>query len=153
MKKQFHLTPDGVSELEAEVSELISQRSEVAERIKSAREFGDLSENAEYATARQEQERAENRISEIEHILQNVEVIKKPKGDSKVQLGSEVKLKSSDGKQKNYKVVGTVEADPSEGKISDESPIGMALLGNSVGDSVEIVTPMETVSYKIVEIS
>ena len=153
MKKQFHLTPDGVSELETELNELISQRGEVAERIKSAREFGDLSENAEYATARQEQERAENRISEIEHILQNVEVIKKPKGDSKVQLGSSVKLKSSDGKQKNYKVVGTVEADPSEGKISDESPIGMALLGNSVGDSVEIVTPMETVSYKIVEIS
>jgi transcription elongation factor GreA len=153
MKKQFHLTPDGVSELKSELDELISQRSDVAERIKSAREFGDLSENAEYATARQEQERAENRISEIEHILQNVEVIKKPKGDSKVQLGSEVKLKSNDGKSKTYKVVGTVEADPSEGKISDESPIGQALLGKKVGDNVEIVTPMETIGYKVVEIS
>jgi transcription elongation factor GreA len=153
MKKQFHLTPDGVNELNTELSELISQRSEVAERIKAAREFGDLSENAEYSTARQEQERAENRIAEIEHILQNVEVIKKPKGDSKVQLGSEVKLKSSDGKSKNYKVVGTVEADPSEGKISDESPIGQALLGKTVGDNVEIITPIETISYKVVDIS
>ena len=153
MKKQFHLTPDGVNELNTELSELISQRSEVAERIKATREFGDLSENAEYSTARQEQERAENRIAEIEHILQNVEVIKKPKGDSKVQLGSEVKLKSSDGKSKNYKVVGTVEADPSEGKISDESPIGQALLGKTVGDNVEIITPIETISYKVVDIS
>lgn len=153
MKKQFHLTPDGVNELNTELAELISQRGEVAERIKSAREFGDLSENAEYATARQEQERAENRISEIEHILQNVEIIKKPKGDSKVQLGSEVKLKSSDGKAKTYKVVGTVEADPSEGKISDESPIGQALLGKKVGDDVDIVTPVETISYKVVDIA
>ena len=153
MKKQFHLTPDGVNELKTELTELISQRSEVADRIRTAREFGDLSENAEYSTARQEQERAENRISEIEHILQNLEVIKKPKGDSKVQLGSEVKLKSTDGKSKIYQVVGTVEADPSEGKISDESPIGQALLGKKVSDSVEIVTPVETISYKIVEIS
>jgi len=153
MKKQFHLTPDGVNELNTELTALISQRSEVAERIKAAREFGDLTENAEYATARQEQERAENRISEIEHILQNVEVIKKPKGDSKVQLGSEVKLKSNDGKSKTYKVVGTVEADPSEGKISDESPIGQALLGKKVGEMVEIVTPLETISYKIVDLS
>ncbi len=153
MKKQFHLTPDGVNELNIELAELIGQRGEIAEKIKSAREFGDLSENAEYSTARQEQERAENRISEIEHILQNVEIIKKPKGDSKIQLGSEVKLKSNDGKNKTYKVVGTVEADPSEGKISDESPIGQALLGNKVGDSVDIVTPIETISYKIVEIS
>jgi transcription elongation factor GreA len=153
MKKQFHLTPDGVAELNAELAELISQRGEVAEKIKSAREFGDLSENAEYATARQEQERSENRISEIEHILQNVEVIKKPKGDSKVRLGSEVKLKSADGKSKAYSVVGTVEADPSEGKISDESPIGQALLGKKVGENVEIVTPVETTSYKVVSIS
>lgn len=153
MKKQFHLTPDGVNELNTELSLLISQRGEVAERIKSAREFGDLTENAEYATARQEQERAENRISEVEHILQNVEVIKKPRGDNKVQLGSTVKLKSNDGKSKTYKVVGTVEADPSDGKISDESPIGQALLGKNVGDNVEIVTPVETISYKIVDIT
>ena len=153
MKKQFHLTPDGVNELKVELAGLIEQRPDFAERIRAAREFGDLSENAEYSTAIQEQERAENRISEIEHILQNVEVIKKPKGDSKVQLGSEVKLKSVSGKSKTYKVVGTVEADPSEGKISDESPIGQALMGKKVSENVEIVTPVETISYKIVEIA
>jgi transcription elongation factor GreA len=153
MKKQFHLTPDGVNELKEELEELIGQRGQIAENIKSAREFGDLSENAEYAAARQDQDRAENRISEIEHILQNVEVIKKPKGDSKVQLGSEVRLKSSDGKTKTFKVVGTVEADPSEGKISDESPIGQALIGKKVGENVEIVTPVESTSYKVVEIA
>ncbi len=129
MKKQFHLTPDGVAELKAELEQLVAQRGEIAEKIKSAREFGDLTENAEYATARQEQERSENRISEIEHILQNVEIIKKPKGDSKVVLGSEVKLKSNDGKSKTYSVVGTV------------------------GESVDIVTPVETITYKVVSIA
>jgi transcription elongation factor GreA len=153
MKKLFHLTPDGVKELKVELDQLIAERGPIAERIKAAREFGDLTENAEYSTARQEQDRTENRISELEHILQNVELIKKPRGDSKVQLGSVVKLKSSDGKAKTFQVVGTVEADPSEGKISDESPIGQALLGKQVSDKVEINTPAETVAYKIVEIS
>jgi transcription elongation factor GreA len=93
MKKQFYLTKEGVTELQSELEELIAQRGPIAERIKTAREFGDLSENAEYSSARQEQERVEGRIGEIEHILLNVEIIKKPKGDSKVQLGSSVTLK------------------------------------------------------------
>lgn len=153
MKKQFHLTPDGVKELKLELSQLVAERGPIAERIKAAREFGDLTENAEYSTARQEQDRTENRISEIEHILQNVELIKKPRGDSKVQLGSNVKLKSKEGNTKTYKVVGTVEADPSEGKISDESPIGQALLSKKVSDTVEIKTPSESITYKIIEIA
>ncbi|HUD06998.1 MAG TPA: transcription elongation factor GreA [Candidatus Saccharimonadales bacterium] len=153
IKKEFHLTPDGVAELKTELEELIAQRGPLAERIKSAREFGDLTENAEYATARSDQERVENRISEIEHILQNVKLITRPRTDNKVQLGSTVKLKGSDSKPKTYKVVGTVEADPSEGKISDESPIGQALLGKQVGEQVEIKTPIENLSYKVVEIS
>ena len=153
MKKQFHLTSDGVKELKVELDQLIAERGPIAERIKAAREFGDLSENAEYATARQEQDRTENRISEIEHILQNVELIKRPRGDSKVQLGSTVKLKSNEGKNKVFQVVGTVEADPSEGKISDELPIGQALLDKKLSDSVEIKTPTESVTYKIIEIS
>ncbi len=152
MKKQFHLTKEGITDLEQEHAGLVSQRGAVAERIKSAREFGDLAENAEYISAREEQERAETRISEIENVLQNVEVIKKPRGDSKVQLGSKVKLKGS-GKEKLFQVVGTVEADPLSGKISDESPIGQALLGKNVGDEVEIKTPAETNTYKVVEIS
>lgn len=153
MKKQFKLTQAGIDELKAELQTLISERGEVAERIKTAREFGDLAENAEYSSARQEQEKAENRIGEIENILQNVAVITQPKGDSKVQLGSTVKLKSDDGKTKQFQVVGTVEADPLNGKISDESPIGMALLGKKSGETVEIKTPAETTSYKIVDIS
>lgn len=152
MKKQFHLTKEGINELEKELEELIAQRGPVAERIKTAREFGDLSENAEYSSARQEQEKLENRISEIEHILQNYTLIKKPKGDSKVQLGSNVKLKSG-AKAKEFQVVGTVEADPLNGKISDESPIGKALMGKKVGDEVEIVTPAETATYKVTDIS
>lgn len=152
MKKQFYLTEQGIAELKAELEELIAQRGPIAERIKTAREFGDLSENAEYTSARQEQERVEGRIAEIENILQNGELIKKPKGDSKAQLGSVVKLKS-EGKAKEFQVVGTVEADPLNGKISDESPIGKALLGKKVGDEVEIKTPVETIVYKIDDIS
>ncbi|MDZ7744270.1 MAG: transcription elongation factor GreA [Candidatus Saccharibacteria bacterium] len=152
MKKQFHLTKEGVSELEAELKDLVAQRGPIAERIKTAREFGDLSENAEYTSARQEQERVEGRIGEIENILQNVEVISKPKSDNKVRLGSSVKLKAK-GKTKEFQVVGTVEADPLNGKISDESPIGKALLGKKEGEEVEIVTPAETATYKIAEIA
>lgn len=152
MKKQFHLTEEGVAELKAELEGLVAQRGPIAERIKTAREFGDLAENAEYISARQEQEKVESRIAEIENILQNVEVIKKPKNDGKVQLGSTVKLKA-DGKAKEFQVVGTVEADPLNGKISDESPIGKALLGQKEGDEVEIKTPAETTIYKIVDIS
>lgn len=150
MKKLFLLTKEGVNDLEKEHVSLIAERRPVADAIKTAREFGDLSENAEYQSARQEQEKLEARISEIEHILQNVKIITKPKGDSKVQIGSTVTLKNSG--EKKFQVVGTVEADPLNGKISDESPIGQALLGKMVGDSVEIVTPNETATYKIVHI-
>lgn len=151
MKKSFLLTKEGVAELEREHKELIAQRGPVAEAIKTAREFGDLAENAEYQSARQEQEKLEARISEIEHILQNTEVITKPKGDTKVQIGSTVKLKNHD--TRTFQVVGTVEADPLNGKISDESPIGKALMGKKLGEEVEIVTPAETHVYKVVEIS
>ena len=153
MKKQFYLTAQGIEDLKTELADLIIQRAPIAERIKTAREFGDLSENAEYSSARQEQERVEGRIAEIESILLNVEVIKKPRGDSKVQLGSFVKLKDGGGKAKEFQVVGTVEADPVRGKISDESPIGQALLGKKEGEEVEIKTPAETSTYKIVDIS
>jgi transcription elongation factor GreA len=153
MNKRYRLTTEGVDELKTELAALVAERSAIADRIKTAREFGDLSENAEYQSARQEQEKNEARVSEIEHILQNHELIKAPKGDSKVQLGSKVKLQSKDSKAKEFQVVGTVEADPLEGKISDESPLGQAVLGKKLGDEVEIKTPAETATYKIVEIS
>ena len=153
MKKQFKLTQEGIDELIVERDELISQRSVITESIKSARELGDLAENAEYASARTEQERTEARISEIEHILKNVEVIKTPKNNNKVKLGSKVTLKGKGNKTKQFQVVGTVEADPLEGKVSDESPIGRALIDKRVGDKVEIVNSNESTNYRIVELS
>ncbi len=153
MKKQFHLTQAGVDELKAELDELTALRAEIADRIKTAREFGDLAENMEYSAARQDQERNEARISEIEHILANVQVIVAPKNDNKVVLGSTVKLEGVKGAAKQFQVVGTVEADPLNGKISDESPIGRALMGKKLGENVEIQTPAERMIYKIAEIS
>ncbi len=152
MKKLFRLTAEGVDELNAELAELVAARAKIAERVKTAREFGDLAENAEYSSARQEQDKNEARISEIENILQNVEVIKKPRSDMQVQLGSTVKLKGSAG-AKEFKIVGTVEADPLSGKISDESPIGKALIGKKPGDKVEIKAGSEVSSYKIADIA
>lgn len=151
MKKHFRLTQAGVDELKTELANLISDRSTIAEAIKTAREFGDLSENAEYQSARSDQERNEARIAEVEAILANVEIIKKPSGAAKVQLGSQVTLKGAT-KTKEFQIVGTVEADPLSGKISDESPIGQALLGKKVGETVEIKTPVDTTAYQVVSI-
>jgi transcription elongation factor GreA len=151
MKKQYRLTQNGVDELQSELTSLVAERSNIADKIKTAREFGDLSENFEYSSARQEQEKNEMRISELEAILQNVEIIQQPKSGGKVVLGSTVKLQN--GSVKQFKVVGTVEADPLNGKISDESPIGQALLGKKVGDTVEIKTPADTTTYTVIEIS
>jgi len=152
MRKVFHLTKEGVEELENELVSLLAKKPKIAEAIKAAREMGDLKENSEYQTARVEQEQNENRISEVENILKNVELIKKPKGDNKVQLGTNVKLKNGNV-EKEFKIVGTVEADPMNGKISDESPIGAALIGKKVGDLVEIKTSADIQTYKINAIS
>lgn len=152
MNKTYKLTQTGVQELNKELQKLIDRRPEITERIRSARELGDLSENAEYASARTEQDRTEIRIKEIETILKNVEIINATAGDGKVDLGDTVTLKNDKG-ERQYQVVGTVEADPLEGKISDESPIGIALLGKKIGDEVTINLPSEIVTYKIINIS
>jgi transcription elongation factor GreA len=144
MKKLYHLTQAGVDELRQELDSLIEQRAPLADRIRQARELGDLSENAEYQSARDEQDRLETRISELDHIVKNVQIIKKPKSDGLVRLGSTVHLKSE---------AGTIEADPLNGKISDESPIGKVLLGKKQGEKAEIKTPVDTTSYTIVSIS
>lgn len=148
MKKLFHLTQSGIDELKAELEALHHKHAETAEAIKVARELGDLAENAEYQSARQEQERNDARIDEIEHILANVEVIR-ANGKKQVELGSKVTLKSAKGKEMVLQVVGTIEADPLAQKISDESPIGKALLGKKEGDDVEIKTPAEITVYTI----
>lgn len=146
MKKQYHLTVEGKTELEAELTELIAKRSEIAEKIANARDYGDLSENAEYDAAREEQGMLETRIAELEEILKNADIIK-PTKSSTVKVGSTVHL--SNGKKVTYQVVGPVEADPLEGKISNESPIGAALIGKKVGDKVTITTPKGQVVYSI----
>ena len=150
MKKQYQITIEGQKELSLELTTLISRRSEVAAKIAEAREFGDLSENAEYDVAREEQGLVETRIAEIEDILQNSEIIKGG-SKSKVTLGSQVELKLGK-KQFVYSIVGPVEADPLAGKISNESPIGLALFGKKVGDSATIVTPKGEVTYEIANI-
>lgn len=153
MKKLFHLTQMGIDELKVELASLQSKRIVTADAIKTARELGDLAENAEYQSARAEQERTDGRIEEIEHILANVEVIKASKGSKQVRLGSTVTLKSAKGKELIFQVVGTIEADPMAKKISDESPMGKALLGKKENDEVEIVTPAEKTIYKVASIA
>ena len=152
MKKEFRLTKDGVKELEQEVKTLNDAKPKVVEQLKSARSQGDLSENAAYHAARGELESMEVRIGEIEHILRNVEIIKAPKSNGAVKIGSTVELKTGEGKT-TFKVVGSVEANPGEGKISDESPIGVALLGKKVGEDVEIQLPAGASVYKVQAIS
>jgi len=150
MKKQYQITADGKKELEAELIGLKSRRGEVAEKISEARDFGDLSENAEYDAAREEQGLLETRIAEIEDIVNNAEIIKAT-SKSTIGLGSKVELKTG-AKKVVYTVVGPVEADPIEGKISNESPIGMALYGKKVDDKVTISTPKGDISYTIVSV-
>jgi transcription elongation factor GreA len=153
MKKLYRLTQAGVDELKEEHGSLVGQRSGVAERIKEARELGDLSENAEYQSAREEQDRLESRIAELEHILQNVQIIKVSKSNGKIRLGSQVELKSSTGKAEHFQIVGTMEADPLNGKISDESPIGQALMGKEKDETVEIKLGNQTAKYNVVSVS
>lgn len=151
IRKEHHITSDGKKDLESELEELRGQRGAIAEKIGIARDFGDLSENAEYSAAKDEQSQVETRIAEIENILKNATIIAANKSD-KVGVGSTVELKI-DGKTVSYIIVGAVEADPLEGKISNESPIGSALIGKKVGDDITINTPKGKMAYKISKLS
>ena len=150
-KKQYDLTMHGKRELENELKDLVGSRSAIADRIAEARSFGDLSENAEYSAAREEQARVESRITEIEEILSSAEIIEADKADGEVGLGETVVLKS-DRSTDEYIIVGAVEADPANGKISNESPLGAQLIGKKVGDKVAIETPKGEKSFEILEI-
>lgn len=151
IKKLFKITTHGKKELELELKTLIGRRKGVAKKIAEARDFGDLSENAEYDVAREEQGLIETRISEIEAILVNAEIIKNG-NKSKVALGNKVELKNGK-KLVVYTVVGPVEADPLEGRISNESPIGLAIFGKKVGDKAAVVTAKGNIAYEIVSIA
>ncbi|HEY1085158.1 MAG TPA: transcription elongation factor GreA [Candidatus Saccharimonadales bacterium] len=151
MKKIYQITNDGKKELEAELEQLKSRRGEIADKIAEARDYGDLSENAEYDAAREEQGLVESRIAEIEDILQNAEIIKASR-KSTVGLGSKVELKNG-SKKVEYHIVGPVEANPIEGKISNESPIGLALMGKKEGDTAVVSTPKGDINYKVVAVN
>ena len=135
IKKSINLTAEGKKELEKELEELIANRPAVTERIATARAFGDLSENEEYRAARSEQKFAESRILEIEDILKNAKIIKAGSKD-KIVLGATADIDFG-GKKMTYTLVGPTEANPLEGKISNESPIGKSLLGRKAGESFD----------------
>ena len=135
MKKTVNLTAAGYAELEKELAELIAQRKSIDERIATARAFGDLSENQEYTDARAEQKDVENRIIELEDIIKNAKIIKAPKKDT-IAIGSTVVIDMG-GKEFTYTMVGPVEANPLEGKISHESPIGKELLGRKSSETFD----------------
>lgn len=150
--KEFYLTVDGVSKLKDELDDLVNvQRAKIANRLKEAKEYGDLSENIQWDDAKDQQAFIEGRISELEHILKHAAVIEAPKKHDEVRLGSTVHVEVEEGSQK-YTIVGTTEANPEEGKISDESPIGRALIGKKPGEEVEISVPSGTITYKITKI-
>ena len=148
MNKPVNITAEGQKELEAELKKLITERPAIAERIASARAFGDLSENEEYSSARSEQKVAEGRILEIQGILKNAKIIRTGK-KAKAGMGARIVVKSGNRTQ-NFTMVGAVEANPLEGKISDESPLGQALMGLKVGDTATLPSGK---TYKIIELS
>lgn len=155
-QKMYPMTLEGKQKLESELEELkLVKRKEVVERIKIAREFGDLSENSEYESAKDEQAFVEGRISTLEQMLRNSEII----DNSNVAVGevaigrTVVFVELPEGEEEEYTIVGKAEADPLSGKISNESPIAKALMGYKVGDTVQIDTPAGEMSVKIIKIS
>lgn len=153
--KKTILTYDGLKKLETELHDLkVVRRKEVAQKIKEAREQGDLSENAEYDAAKDEQRDIEARIEEIEKILKNVEVVVEDEVDlDKISIGCKVKIFDCEFEEElEYKIVGSTEANSLQGKISNESPVGKALLGAKVGDTITVETQSGELAYKVLEI-
>ncbi len=156
MAKAIKLTDEGLKKLQDELENLKTKgRTEIAEKIKVARGYGDLSENSEYDEAKNEQAKIEARIVELESMLKNVEIIAEKKSATKtVTIGSKVKVLDIEFEEElEFRVVGSAEADPANGLISDESPVGKALLGAKAGQTVKAETPDGEVDFKIVAIS
>ncbi len=155
-EKEFFLTQEGLEDLEAELEELKTvKRKEIAEKIKTAREFGDLSENAEYDQAKNEQAQIEDRINRIEHILRNASIIEHEEvSKEEIGIGASVRLMDKVfNEEVTYTIVGTAEADPKKGRISNVSPVGKQLLGKKVGDSVEVQVGDFTSVYEVLGIN
>lgn len=152
MSKKYLLTPEGLEKLNQELKTLVNEkRKEVIERIREAAAHGDLSENADYAQAREEQSFIEGRIQEIEDIIKNAEIITTASHHHNVSVGSTVTVKVN-GQEKRYTIVGSNEANPKEGKISNESLVGKALLGRKLGDKFNLITPAGEMYYEIINI-
>jgi len=155
MHKETVLTAEGQTRLEEELRHLETvRRREVGERIKEAKEFGDISENSEYDDAKNEQAWVESRIIEVNAILANATIIESPASSSKVNLGSKVELVDSTGDIHKYQIVGSAEADPAHDRISNESPVGQAIMGAKKGETVKVTTPSgKLLEYTIKKIS
>lgn len=153
--KEVLLTPAGLNKLEEELENLKSvKRREVAERIKVAISYGDISENSEYEDAKNEQAFVEGRIITLEKMLRNARIIHEEEVDTgMVSIGSTVRLRDVEFKEDiEFHIVGSAESDPSENRISNESPVGRALLGKTVGSMVEVTVPAGTIQYEVLEI-
>jgi transcription elongation factor GreA len=153
--KEVILTPDGHKKLKAEIEQLSTvKRREVAERIKQAREFGDIAENSEYDDAKNEQAMLEHRIATLEERLKSARVIEKREITTDVvSVGTIVRLRDVDAKETiEYAIVGSAEANPAENKLSNESPVGKAILGHKKGETVEVSAPRGSLKYKIMDI-
>jgi transcription elongation factor GreA len=153
--KEVILTPEGYERLKQEIEELsTTKRREVAERIRIAREFGDIAENAEYDDAKNEQMLLEHRIATLEERMRDARVIsKKDIAKDVVSIGSKVRLRDVSAKETiEYHIVGSAEANPSENKLSNESPVGKAIIGKKKGETVEVAAPRGKMKFKILEI-
>ena len=151
MTKQY-LSKERLEEFKLELEDLKNKRrNEVAQRLKQAKEYGDLSENSEYAEAREEQANVETRIFELEDLLKDAVVIEKGAANDVIGVGNVITIKKGE-KTSVYSIVGKYEAKPEEGKISDESPLGKAFLGHKVGDKISVTTPAGVMTYEILKI-
>ncbi len=153
-KRTIYLTADGAARLKAELEELKGPaRQELARRLRAAIQMGDLSENADYHKAKEDQAFLEGRIQELEHILRNAVIVEETDGPKdRVAIGRRVTVQEDDFEPEVFQIVGAKEADPRQGKISNESPIGSALLDRRVGDTVEVETPGGKIRMKILKI-
>lgn len=149
----IHLTAEGLAKLKAELKELKGpRRAELAARLRAAIQMGDLSENADYHKAKEDQAFLEGRIQELEYLIRNAVIIEKNANAEMVSIGSHVTIQEENQPAETYHLVGPKEADPRSGRISHESPIGQALIGRRVGDEVEVETPGGKIKFKIVKI-
>ena len=151
--KPYHLSAKKLTELKAELERLTARRTEIAEAIATAREQGDLRENSEYQSAKEDQSRNEIRIADLKDIIKNAVIVRHARQTETIVLGSDVSLQNLATKQKqDYSIVGTIEANPLEGKLSNESPVGQALIGKTVGEEVMVDLADKQVTYKVLGI-